>query len=239
MLTLLYGTNIATRRTALVKETARVSSLGLTLVAMHDTEFRSDFFEMVLGGQSLFGERYALILSGVLENKELSEKIVTQFKALAQSPNEFIFVDTKLPKDILTKCEKAGGVCTPCIEVTKQGRSGFPIFSLADAFGARDRKTSWLLLRDAFDYDIAPEEIHGVLFWQLKALLLAHPAQKETVASSGLNPYVFKKAQGFARNFEKSELENLSREFVRMYHDAHRGLLDLEIELERALLNLL
>jgi hypothetical protein len=48
-------------------------------------------------------------------------------------------------------------------------RNGFKIFSITDAFGKRDRKEMWVLYTKAKRKNISDEEIHGILFWQVKA----------------------------------------------------------------------
>jgi DNA polymerase III delta subunit len=239
MLTLIYGNDSARRRISLDKELEARTKEGSVVVAMSDIDFREDFFQTTLEGNSLFGEHYTVVLSGTFENEDAYNIIRTSLKKCAHSENNFIVVETKVLKDALSAFEKVEAKIISCDSVSKKEKPSFSIFSLADAIGARNRKNAWILLREALDKEIAPEEIHGVIFWEIKTLLLAHSAKKETATSSGLNPFVYKKSSEFARKFSIEELEKMSHALVVLYHDAHRGALDLEVGLEQFILNTL
>jgi len=236
MLHLLYGNDIEKRKVFLEKSSAKLISLGYTPLVMSDVDFRQDFFEMLARGSELFGGKSFLVLNATLENTNTKEIVAGLFKEMASSENEFFLIENKATKEIIAKCEKAGGDAVSFEESKTKAKPNFSIFSLADAFGQRDRKSAWLMLREAFDKEIAPEEVHGVLFWELKTLLLAHNESGESEMSSGLNPFVYKKAKNFSKSFTRKELENMSGKMVRLYHDAHRGILDLETGLELFLL---
>ena len=81
-----------------------------------------------------------------------------------------------------------------------------------------------------------PEEIHGILFWQVKSIVLASRTKSATEA--GLNPFVYSKAKSFAENFNQQELDKILEDIVRLYHDAHRGLHDFETAMEIFILSL-
>jgi len=112
--------------------------------------------------------------------------------------------------------------------------SNFSIFSLADALGERDKKRMWVLYREAIDLGISPEEIVGTLFWQVKMILLAHRVKKATDA--GVKDFPFSKAQRYAKNYSLDEIQKLSSDIISIYHEAHRGKVDFEIELEKLIL---
>ena len=59
------------------------------------------------------------------------------------------------------------------------------------------------------------EEQHGILFWQVKTMLLV--ASGET---KGLKPFVVSKARKFTQNYSDNELRRLSDKLVTIYHDA-------------------
>ena len=85
----------------------------------------------------------------------------------------------------------------------------------------RDKKQLWILYTQAKREGISDEEIHGILFWQVKAMLLA--ARSKDAGAAGLNPFVYSKSKGFLKNFEEKEVENISSSLVTLYHDSRRG----------------
>ena len=97
-------------------------------------------------------------------------------------------------------------------------------------------KDAWVLLQKALDTGGVPEEIHGMLFWQVKSMILA--VSSKTAGEAGLNPFVFRKSLSFAKNFTEEELKNLSARLVSIYHDARRGGDELAIALEKFVLSI-
>jgi DNA polymerase III delta subunit len=117
-----------------------------------------------------------------------------------------------------------------------QRKNEFNIFALTDALGERNRARLWTLYQKALMQGSEPEEIHGILFWQVKSLLAA--AQSKTAAEAGLKPFVWSKSQGFLRNYSLDELKKISSKMVGLYHLSRIESLDLEDELEEFVLQL-
>lgn len=106
---------------------------------------------------------------------------------------------------------------------------------MGDAFAEKNRKKAWtLFLRATGDEHVAPEIVHGILFSQVKNMLLAKKEDK----NPGVHPFVFQKAKRYALNFKTEELEKLSASLVELYHDGRRGICDMHIALERFILNI-
>jgi hypothetical protein len=80
----------------------------------------------------------------------------------------------------------------------------------------------------------AVEEIHGVLFWQVKSMLLATRAKD--AEDAGMKAFPFGKAKRFAKNYSPEELVQLSRAMLEVSHEARRGVHDFSLALERLLL---
>jgi hypothetical protein len=142
-------------------------------------------------------------------------------------------VDTETLRAITDAAEKVQSFTLK----EKKGKPDFNIFSLTDAFGRRDKKNLWVLFQKAVESGAVPEEIHGILFWQLKSMLLAHACK--SAAEAGVKPFVWSKARTFAKNWSEEELKNLSAKMVSLYHDAHRGIYEFPIALERLILTIL
>lgn len=117
-----------------------------------------------------------------------------------------------------------------------QWNSGFNIFSLTDAIGARDRRQAWVLYQKALISGMAAEEIFWKVVWIAKAMLLA--SQTNDYKETEMKEFPYKKAKGYAKNFKLGELENLSEQLVLGYHKARRGEVEVETLLEKLVLSL-
>ena len=197
--------------------------------------------EEMIGGQGLFESKQIVFLDNVLEDKETKEEIADKIKEIAESPNAFVFLEKKVDKATAGKMEKsaekvqefkASGTAAPI----GKSREKFDVFSLTDVFGRRDKKNLWTLYQEALSQGVAPEEINGVLFWQLKSMLIASKSKDVTV--SGLKPYVFQKSKSFARNYSEEEMKKMSSALVSVYHDSRRGIHDFETALEVFILSI-
>ena len=149
---------------------------------------------------------------------------------LKASENIFIVIENTLDKATLTKFEKNAEKVQE-FSAEKKAPVKFNMFSLTDALGSRNSKRLWTLYQKAVRADAVDEELHGIVFWQVKSMLLA--SASSDAKSAGLNPLVYSKSKSYAKNFTPAELQNLSSQLVRMYHRAHRGEVDFGNELEK------
>jgi len=90
------------------------------------------------------------------------------------------------------------------------------IFEIANALARRNKKEIWMIYRQLIDSGKVPEEIHGVLFWKAKTMLIA----------------------GGTHNWEKEELQDLLDKLITVYHEARRGNGEIEIGVERVVLHI-
>ena len=114
-------------------------------------------------------------------------------------------------------------------------KKDFNVFALGDALGARDAFKAWMTYRQAIENGLEPENVLGTLFWQAKSIALASSAS--SASESGLSPFVFSKAKKYAGNYSHEELNGLVSNLITLYHDGHRGMVDMETGIERLLLN--
>jgi DNA polymerase III delta subunit len=191
-----------------------------------------------VGGQGLFANKYIVLVRGILEKKELKEVFLEKIELFAQSPNIFIVSAASIDKASLKKiekyAEKVQEISSGVADAKKSTAAGNSVFAMADALGARDKKTLWTLYRQAIEEGKVPEEIHGILFWQVKSMVLA--SRTKSATESGLNPFVHGKATRYAANFTDAELSSLMERLVRVYHDSHRGIHEFETAMERLIL---
>lgn len=203
-----------------------------------DTEnFKSEQFEEYLAGQGLFVNKYIVFCDRLGENKDIRDYLEDKLKEIKASDNIFIVLEESFLAALKKKIEKnAEKVQEFELPEKKVAKKEFNMFALTDALGARDRKSLWVLYRQAVDHGSVSEEIHGILFWQVKSLLLA--VSSPDAKTAGLNPFVYGKARNYAKNFKTEELKEMSQELVTMYHRAHRGEIDFERTLEKWVLEI-
>lgn len=204
--------------------------------AITSEEITVDKLDELTQTQGLFENKQILFMDRTLENKDVREVMLEKIDAIADSPNIFIFFEGKLTKDVLKKLEKRAEKITEYEAAEGKKKESASMFHLADALAAKDKKALWVGLREALEYDAAPEEIHGILFWQAKSLALASKAA--SAESAGLNPFVFSKAKRYLSAWKDGEVDALLTNLVSMYHKAHRGEVDFAIELEKMALDL-
>ena len=204
-------------------------------------------FEGYCSGMGLFEKKFIVFADNLFDKPEAKDFVLSSLQNIAQSENGFVFLEAKLDAPTVKKVEK----CATKIEKFEQKDKGrkfsvdgggslslgdFNIFSLGDAFGQRNKKILWTLFQNALDRGISSEEINGILFWQTKSIILAKKGTSP--AETGLAPFVFSKSKRYAENFTQEELNKFSRNFISVYHDAHRGVRDFETALEMLILGI-
>lgn len=192
--------------------------------------------EELIGGQGLFHKTYIVEIVSLFENPAAKEGFLKKLSDIAASPNIFVSRESAVDKETLSWVGKHTEKVQVCAQKEEKKKPEFNIFSLSDAFGKRDKKKLWVLLQKAVASGAVPEEIHGILFWQLKSIMLAF--QCKSAEEAGVKPFVWSKAKTFAKNWSENELKFLSSKMVSLYHDAHRGIHDFSVALERFILTL-
>lgn len=122
------------------------------------------------------------------------------------------------------------------VEIIEKAGREFNIFPLTDAVGMRDKRNAWKIYEQALASGMVADEIFWRVMWGVKALLLT--AKTNSAEESGLNPFVYKKSKSFLKNWKVEELEKLSESLVVGYHNARRGIGEMETMIEKILLNL-
>lgn len=207
---------------------------GAPIISVDEEALRRADLRSLAQAQGLFEPKTLVVLSGALSDADRKKEIAGDLKKLSASGNLFLFIEGKVDKTTLEKFQKAGSA--EVLEGPQGAPPKFDIFSVTDAFGRRSRKDLWVLLEKARRKGVAPEEIHGILFWQTKSMLLA--SRSKSAEEAGLKPFVYGKAKGFLRNYKQEEFERIASELVAMYHEAHRGKYTLQSALERFALSI-
>ena len=100
----------------------------------------------------------------------------------------------------------------------------------------RDPKKLWTLYRKAISSGFAPDQIHGVLWWQMKSVAAA--INSKSADEAGLKPFVFSKSKRALDKFSKEEIENLLSKLLSIYHNSRMGKINMEYELESFVLGI-
>ena len=240
MLYLLYGTNTNKVR---AKQKELISIMqnkqpNVSLYKLNSENWNDTILDELLGSQGLFLAKYIVTLDKLLEDKEKGPSIMGILKELKESDHAWIIVEEKITAANLKKLEKFIFKSfdfndTGAIDDKKQRINAF---NFAEQFASKNKVGAWnefLKLRDA---ELVGEEIHGVLWWQMKSVYLAKLCR--SADDSGLAPYSYQKALRFSKGWEIKELNSMLDKLVEMYHEAHRGTSDLLIGIESLSLNL-
>jgi len=250
MIYLFYGTDFEKAR---IKANETVDVLrkkkpDASFIKITDEDRDNSRLPELIGGQGLFENKYIVFMDRVFGNEEALELILKNLKDIGASQNIFIFLEAKVNKPIVEKVKKSGGKLQEFTGEKSSGRKflmendksfslgEFNVFSLTDAFGRKDKKNLWVLYQETKDRNIPTEEIHGIIFWQLKCMFLARDSK--TAEEAGLKPFPYQKAKGFLKNFKEGELEKISSELVRIYHESRMKSRSFETEFEKFILNL-
>lgn len=200
------------------------------LFSFDDLNFNLPEFSNFIGSDDLFAKQYVVTLNNILET-DFSEEVLGKLASLRDSSNVFVIVEQEIGKPI----EKILGKHVEDLRVfdLPKENNRFNIFQITDAFGARDKKNTWVLLQKALRENISAEEVLNILIWQTKNLLFVKG--ESDMKRTGLSPFVFNKARSYSENFKLEELQNISRILTKLFHESHLGL-PLEPNLELFLL---
>ncbi len=208
---------------------------GAEVFRLEDEMVSVSKLDELAGSQGLFEKKYIVFADNVFRSEEAKEIVLGKLETLAESENIFIFLEGELSKTDLKQLEKFAEKVQRFSGAMKKEKP-FNIFSLTEKLGQRDKRGLWVLYQKALAQGLAPEEIHGILFWQIKAMLAA--VLVKTAEEAGFKPFVYQKAKNFSRNFSPAELKNLSSKMVSVYHNSRRSGPNLDIALERLILEI-
>lgn len=238
MIFLLYGTDNMQARKKLNDLIDKLLSRkpDAMLIRITYENFDKEQFLNTIDSQGLFESHSIIVLDSVFKNPEGKETVLDSLKELSESGNIFVVLEEKIDKKTLTKISKHSEKVQEFTELKIKEEKSFNIFLLSDAIGERNKKKLWTLYIKGKMNNISDEEMHGILFWSCKSMLLAQCS--DTAKEAGLNPFVFKKNERFAKNYSEDDLKKLSSRLVNLYHDARRGIEPLDTALERFILTL-
>lgn len=239
MIYFIYGNNFSKSRDKLreILESSIKKNPESSYFKISEENWSEQAIEEMLQAQGLFQKKYIVVLDSIFEDERITDFILEKLEELQKSSNIFIIIENEPTKEIVKKISKfTEKVQEFSFKEAREKPQDFNVFLLTDALGKKDKKILWILYEKAKRSGVGAEDMHRVLFWQVRSMALS--ISSKNAEEAGLNPFVFKKSLSFSRNFSKKEILKMSSDLVRIYHDARKGLLDLDISLERFILNL-
>lgn len=208
MIYTIIGTHGARREKAL----AEISKLGTPSAHIYGEQISS--LRPLIEASSMFGDKVVVHLIQTLEKADTREYVYELLPAMEESENFFIIDEPFADANRAKKLEKFSKKLYDAREEKKKEADPF---SLCNAFAKRDKKAvwvEWMKLRE-----VEPEAIQGALWWKF----------------SGVWADV---KSGMPGKFTLSECENIGGRLLKSSILAHRGQLDLRMELESIILSL-
>jgi DNA polymerase III delta subunit len=227
MLHLYYGTDTTAIRQRAFAAVDTLVTPGVQVTRLESSNFSVGMMANLLGATSLFGGTELYVLDTPSENSDFFREVASATAAMAESNNIFVIIEGALLAAERKEFEKHAAVCT---EVKRPPQAQFDPFKMAEALSKKDKKSLWVLLQEAQQAGVSAEEIIGILWWQLKTLRVA--AVTATADEAKMKSYPYDKAKRALRNFLPGELEKLAFELLRVYHDGHSGVRDINEGLE-------
>lgn len=204
---------------------------GVTINTIDDRSYTEGSLENAVGAESLFGNKELYVLDTPSRTAEFEAAVKDKLEEIAESSNTFIVIEGALLAPAKKRYAKHAEIFE---EFSADKAERFNTFALADALAKRDRRTLWLLLQEARSLGFSDEELIGILWWQLKALRLANITTNATEA--GMKDYPYQKAKRSLQAFAAGDIDRLSHTLLKLYHEGHAGIRELDTALEKWIL---
>lgn len=171
--------------------------------------------ESFFSGAGLFFNKCAVVFSNILEREDERSFVLGRLDEFANSPNVFVFIESKLLKSQIDPFKKTGAEVN-YYELPKIKHERYNNFLLANDLGGKDKKSLWLHYRQAADLGVGLEELVGVMFWKVKDML----------------------SKNFLGKWKREELVKVGEKLAYLLPQARRRGQDSEIALEKFILEI-
>lgn len=237
MLYVIYGTDTHKARAKLhdLLDLAKKKRPEAELFKLTTENWSEGQFDELLVAQGLFEQKYTTVLDNLFEKKDIKNYVMDRLEGMKESEQIFLMLESSIDAASLKKLEKFSEKVQE-FEKKDDKKPSMNIFSITDGLVHKDKKKLWISYVDLLGKGAAAEEIHGILFWQVKNMILASRAKD--AQDAGLSPFVFKNALTGARNYKNEDLKKMSSELVDMTHRVRQGKGDLDVMIEKWVLGL-
>jgi DNA polymerase III delta subunit len=231
----LYGTDTHKAREKLHSflDLAKKKRPDAEVFKMTSENWSEGQFDELLISQGLFEQKYTVVLDNLFEQKEVKEYVLDRLEQLKDSDQIFLFLEGKIDSVSLKKIEKYSEKVQE-FEKKTELKKDINVFGINDGLLDKDKKKLWMYYLNLLSEKVPPEEIHGILFWQVKSMILA--SRSTSSNETGLSPFVYKNALRGSRNYKTEDLQKMSMQLVDMTHQVRTGEGDLGIMLEKWIL---
>jgi DNA polymerase III delta subunit len=235
MLYLIYGsdTHKARRKLHELLQLAEKKRAGAELFKITSENWSEGQFDELLVSQGLFESKYTVVLDNLFEKIDIKHYVLERLEGMQNSEQIFLMLESSIDAASIKKIEKFAKQVQEFKKAESQ-KPSYNIFSIADGLLSRDKKRLWINYLDFIKRGSAPEELHGIFFWQVKNMILASRA--ESGNETGLSPFVYRNTLTGSRNYKLEELTEMSSALVSMTHRVRQGDGDMEIMLEKWIL---
>ncbi len=237
MLYVIYGTDTHKARAKLhdLLDLAKKKRPEAELFKLTTENWSEGQFDELLVAQGLFEQKYTTVLDNLFEKKDLKNYVMDRLEEMKESEQIFLMLESSIDAASLKKLEKFSEKVQE-FEKKEDKKSNINIFSITDGLVQKDKKKLWISYIDLLGKGAVAEEVHGILFWQVKNMILASRAG--SAGETGLSPFVYKNALTGARNYKNEDLQKMSGELMDMTHRVRQGQGELEIMIEKWVLGL-
>lgn len=227
MYVIFFGSDRGAVRDAATAYIEKQMPVNGTLTTIESFEYQLGQVADALGATSLFGGTEWFVFDAPSLTEEFAEEIKESLAEMAESSNTFVILEGPLLAATKKSYEKSAAEMKEFI-ADKVER--FNSFALAEALAGKDKRKLWVLFQEAKLSGLREEEIVGMLWWQLKALRLA--MKTCSAAEAGMKDFPYNKAKRALTKFAPGEVERLAQSLLKLYHDGHSGLREMDLGLE-------
>lgn len=232
MLYVIYGKDFIRSRKKLheLLDFAKKKRPEAELFRLTSENFEEGRLEELLSSQGLFDQKYTVVLDSLFEKKEIKEFVLGKLDEISESEQLFFMIEGAVDSASLKKIEKCAKQVQE-FQPKEEKKNEHNIFSVANGLVEKDRKKLWISFLDSMKKGSAPEELHGIFFWQVKNMILASRAKSQS--ETGLSPFAYTNALRGSRNYKTEDLMKMSNDLVEMTHKVRSGKGSMDIMLEK------
>ncbi len=257
MIYFIHGNNrdkILTRSKELVEKSLK-ENLGALYFKFNIEDFQKAKLEELIGGRSLFREKFVVLCDGLLGDPEAQLFVSKMCIEMDSSDNIFILREGVINKKLLEIFDKTGskieeislekidnfGYAGARGVKLRPGYEDFNIFKFTDALGVRDRKMAWILFQRGLRAGLPAEEIFWKVVWIFRNMILVSPINKNQdglVSKLDIKSNTINNCRRFIQKHTNDSLLESYKRLVDVYHQFRRGRVECEMVLEQFILNL-